>query len=83
MSLQAQADSAVKPSRKTRTPNAIRFPHSLCVNVSPEISAALTRARQSFSGLGYTDSDLVRLALFEWLTAKRFLEPSNGSGRHP
>jgi hypothetical protein len=84
VSLQAEPQSATKATRKRREPNRIRFPVALNVNISPDISAALTRARQSFAGLGYTDSDLVRLALFEWLSAKRFLEPSNGNGRqHP
>jgi len=78
VSLQAEPHSAPKATRKRRAPNPVRFPVALNVNISPDISAALTRARQSFSGLGYTDSDLVRLALFEWLSAKQFLQPSNG-----
>jgi hypothetical protein len=78
VSLQAEPQSAPRATRKRRTPNPIRFPHALNVNVSPQIAEALTRARQAFQGLGYTDSDIVRLCLYEWLSAKQFLQPSNG-----
>lgn len=48
-----------------------RFPNIVNVAVSREISDGLGRVCNSFqAGLGYTPSDIVRLALFEWLAAR-------------
>jgi len=61
-----------------RPPNPVRFPHVINVAVSVEIADALERARLSFVGLGSTASDVVRLALFEWLSARGFHQSTNG-----
>ena len=61
-----------------RAPNPVRFPHVLSVCVSPEINGALEAVRDSFAALGYTSSDIVRLALFEWLSARAIRRPHNG-----
>jgi hypothetical protein len=66
------------PRRGRVTPNPVRFPKIVNVAVSQEIGAALDRAKMQFCGLGYTESDIVRLALFEWAGAKGFLVPLNG-----
>lgn len=64
--------------RRRRAPNEARFPVIVNVAVSQQIGDAIGALRQSYAGLGYTSSDVVRLALFEWLSAKGAIQPSNG-----
>jgi hypothetical protein len=58
-----------------RQPNPVRFPHLINVAVSTPIAEGLARAKSAFNGLGYTDSDIVRRALHDWLHAQSFLAP--------
>lgn len=60
--------------RGRRSGNPVRFPHVLNVAVSTEINDALERARLSFGALSYTPSDVTRLALFEWLKSKGYMD---------
>ncbi|HEY6258214.1 MAG TPA: hypothetical protein VIY51_20725 [Xanthobacteraceae bacterium] len=72
---------APAPRRGRATPNPTRFPRIVNICVSTEIGDAVDRAKQSFAGLGYTESDVVRLALFEWTSAKGYFRHHSGNGQ--
>ena len=78
MTMHTASQGAASATRRRRAANAVRFPAVINVAAPQEIADALERVRLSFAALGYTDSDIVRLALYEWLTARGALQPKNG-----
>jgi hypothetical protein len=76
-----------RKARKVRPPNPIRYPVAIGFNTSLEMGEALERAQRSYpTNLCLSRSDVLRIAVHEWLGAKAFLQPvhqqTNG-GAHP